>query len=128
MQRLHGFRPFLHGQAVDVDGGAHLIAFQHFEDAPDTSITAVVSVRKRDQVDLLALGLLEVTAVRKRLERYSERGADFFSLRPFNFWTFAEGHFKVLYCAAGARDAGSPYLPLKGGGRFAKQIGLGSRG
>ena len=30
MQRLDGVRPFLHGEAVDVDGRAHLVALKHF--------------------------------------------------------------------------------------------------
>ena len=55
MQRLHRVRPFLHREPVDVDGGAHLVALEHFEDAPDAGIAAVIGVAERDQVDLLAL-------------------------------------------------------------------------
>ena len=56
VQRLDRVRPFLHREPVDVDGGAHLVALEHFEDAPDAGIAAVVGVAERDQVDLHALG------------------------------------------------------------------------
>ena len=86
VQRLDRVRPFLHREPVDVDGGAHLVALEHVEDAPDAGIAAVVGVRQRDEVDLHALRLLEMAAAGERLERDGERGADFLAVGPFDLW------------------------------------------
>src|SRR5579883_496609 len=87
VQRLDGVRPFLHREAIDVDGRPHLVALENFENAPDAGIAAIIGVAERDQIDLQALRLLEVAAAGESLERDGERGADLLTVRPFGLWT-----------------------------------------
>src|SRR5215510_4804172 len=87
VQRLHGIRPLLHREPVDVDGGAYLVALEHLEDAPDAGIAPVVRVRERDQVHFEALRFLEMPAAGECLERDGERGANFLAVGPLDLRT-----------------------------------------
>src|SRR5581483_4454749 len=99
---------FLHREPVDVDCGARVVARKNFEDAPDAGIAAVVGVAKRDQIDFLALGLLEMPTVREGLERHGQRRTDFLALGPFDLRTHVFLSTILIKAISTARAASSP--------------------
>ena len=102
MQGLYGLRPFLHRKPVDVDRRRHLVAFQHFENAPYAGIAAVVRMRKRNEIDLQALRLLEMSPACEGFKRDGERGADLFAIGPFGLGASCGAHeqSRSQYCGA----------------------------